>query len=130
MCSSDLPVAFTAAWAKEDAKIRKRIVAGRALLPQVVVPDAVLEHTARLCMALGTDGLRGELTVMRAARALAAPRTSGKRTEHPSRRRARLTWSGVSAGPPLSRARASYCVRTTASVPVSVASSCARAWWN
>jgi magnesium chelatase subunit I len=66
------PVAFTAAWAKEDAKIRKRIVAGRALLPQVVVPDAVLEHTARLCMALGTDGLRGELTVMRAARALAA----------------------------------------------------------
>ena len=66
------PVAFTAAWAKEDAKIRKRIVAGRALLPQVVVPDTVLEHTARLCMALGTDGLRGELTVMRAARALAA----------------------------------------------------------
>ena len=66
------PVAFTAAWAKEDAKIRKRIVAGRALLPSVVVSDAVLEHTARLCMALGTDGLRGELTVMRAARALAA----------------------------------------------------------
>ena len=66
------PVAFTAAWAKEDAKIRKRIVAGRALLPRVVVSDAVLEHTARLCMALGTDGLRGELTVMRAARALAA----------------------------------------------------------
>ncbi|MDH4392599.1 MAG: magnesium chelatase ATPase subunit I [Aquabacterium sp.] len=66
------PVAFTTAWAKEDAKIRKRIVAGRALLPQVVVSDAVLEHTARLCMALGTDGLRGELTVMRAARALAA----------------------------------------------------------
>ncbi|MES2715710.1 MAG: magnesium chelatase ATPase subunit I [Pseudomonadota bacterium] len=66
------PLAFTATWAKEDAKIRKRIVAGRALLPQVVVSDAVLEHTARLCMALGTDGLRGELTVMRAARALAA----------------------------------------------------------
>ncbi len=66
------PAAFIAVWAKEDAKIRKRIVAGRALLPDVVVSDAVLEHTARLCMALGTDGLRGELTVMRAARALAA----------------------------------------------------------
>jgi magnesium chelatase subunit I len=66
------PLAFTATWAKEDAKIRKRIVAGRALLPQVAVSDTVLEHTARLCMALGTDGLRGELTVMRAARALAA----------------------------------------------------------
>lgn len=66
------PVAFTAAWAKEDTKIRKRIVAGRTLLPEVVVSDAVLEQVARLCMALGTDGLRGELTVMRAARALAA----------------------------------------------------------
>ena len=66
------PTAFTAAWAKDDAKLRKRIVNGRALLPSVVVPDAVLEHTARLCLALGTDGLRGELTVMRAARALAA----------------------------------------------------------
>ena len=66
------PAAFTAAWAKEDTKIRKRIVAGRKLLPDVVVGDAVLEHVARLCMALGTDGLRGELTVMRAARALAS----------------------------------------------------------
>ena len=66
------PVAFTTHWAKEDAKIRKKIVAGRALLQQVEVSDAVLEHTARLCLALGTDGLRGELTVMRAARALAA----------------------------------------------------------
>ncbi len=66
------PVGFTALWAKEDARIRRRIVAGRALLPQVAVPDAVLEHSARLCLALGTDGLRGELTVMRAARALAA----------------------------------------------------------
>ena len=65
-------LAFTTRWAKEDAKVRRRIVAGRALLPQVDVPDAVLEHSARLCLALGTDGLRGELTVMRAARALAA----------------------------------------------------------
>ena len=36
------------------------------------VPDAVLERAAELCMALGTDGLRGELALMRAARALAA----------------------------------------------------------
>ncbi len=31
-----------------------------------------MERTATLCMTLGTDGLRGELTLMRAARALAA----------------------------------------------------------
>ena len=66
------PLGFTTLWAKEDARIRRRIVAGRALLGQVQVPDAVLEQSARLCLALGTDGLRGELTVMRAARALAA----------------------------------------------------------
>jgi len=66
------PEAFTEAWRKEDERVRKRIVKARALLPSVVVPDATLENAARLCMLLGTDGLRGELTLMRAARALAA----------------------------------------------------------
>jgi magnesium chelatase subunit I len=64
--------AFVARWQKEEERIRKRIVAGRKLLPALAVPDAVLEGAATLCMALGTDGLRGELTLMRAARALAA----------------------------------------------------------
>jgi magnesium chelatase subunit I len=36
------------------------------------VSNAALERAATLCMTLGTDGLRGELTLMRAARALAA----------------------------------------------------------
>jgi len=38
----------------------------------VVAPDAVLEQGSRLCMAVGADGLRGELTLLRASRALAA----------------------------------------------------------
>ena len=66
------PTAFTAQWAPEDDKLRRKIVAARKRLPDVSVPDAALERAAQLCMALGTDGLRGELTVMRAARALAA----------------------------------------------------------
>lgn len=66
------PEAFIAQWHKEDEKIRRRIVAAKKRLPDVVVPDAVLERAAQLCMALGTDGLRGELALMRAARALAA----------------------------------------------------------
>ncbi len=66
------PVAFTEAWRREDDKTRKQIVAARKRLPDVAVPDAVLERAAALCMALGTDGLRGELTLMRTARALAA----------------------------------------------------------
>jgi magnesium chelatase subunit I len=34
--------------------------------------DAALRDCATLCLALGSDGLRGELTLLRAARALAA----------------------------------------------------------
>jgi len=66
------PAAFVAKWAKDETKLRKTIVAAREKLPAVSVSDAALERAARLCMALGTDGLRGELTLMRAARALAA----------------------------------------------------------
>ncbi len=64
--------AFVDAWAKDEAKLRKKIIAARDRLPAVTVSDVALEHAAKLCMALGTDGLRGELTLMRAARALAA----------------------------------------------------------
>jgi magnesium chelatase subunit I len=66
------PAAFAAAWADEDEQVRRRLVAARRRLPAVAVPDAVLERASALCLALGTDGLRGELTLMRAARALAA----------------------------------------------------------
>jgi magnesium chelatase subunit I len=64
--------AFTANWAKEETKLRKKITSARERLPSVTVSDGTLERAAKLCMALGTDGLRGELTLMRAARALAA----------------------------------------------------------
>jgi magnesium chelatase subunit I len=64
--------AFSVVWTKEEAKLRKRITAARERLPSVTVSDAALERAANLCMTLGTDGLRGELTLMRAARALAA----------------------------------------------------------
>ena len=66
------PAAFSAAWAKDESRIRKSIATGRARLGEVSVPDAALERAAQLCMSLGTDGLRGELTLIRTARALAA----------------------------------------------------------
>ena len=65
-------VAFVAAWQRDDGRVRRRIVAARARVSAVQVPDGVLELATRLCLQLGTDGLRGELTLMRAARALAA----------------------------------------------------------
>ena len=66
------PATFVERWRKDDERLRRRIVAARRRVADVQVPDAMLERAARLCMALGTDGLRGELTLMRAARALAA----------------------------------------------------------
>ncbi len=66
------PAAFAAVWKKEEDKTRKRIVAARERVASVQVGDAALARAAQLCMALGTDGLRGELTLIRAARALAA----------------------------------------------------------
>jgi magnesium chelatase subunit I len=66
------PEGFVASWAKEESGLRRRIAAGRARLASLAMPDDMLERAARLCLRLGTDGLRGELTLIRAARALAS----------------------------------------------------------
>ncbi len=66
------PPAFIERWKKEDERTRRKLTTAQARLDAVEVDDAALEAAARLCMQLGTDGLRGELTLMRAARALAA----------------------------------------------------------
>ena len=63
---------FVASWAPEEKAAADRIAAAAARLDQVEVPDSVLERAASLAIGLGTDGLRGELTLMRAARAWAA----------------------------------------------------------
>jgi magnesium chelatase subunit I len=66
------PEAFVKSWSRKDAAIRRSIVSARDRLAGVTAPDEVLEYAARLCMALGADGLRGELTLLRAARALSS----------------------------------------------------------
>lgn len=64
--------AFMAHWRGEDAGLREAILAARAHLPKLKTPNTVLHDCAALCIALGSDGLRGELTLLRAARAQAA----------------------------------------------------------
>jgi magnesium chelatase subunit I len=66
------PENFCSTWHADEKKLRQRIQAARKMLHDVVVPDAVQETAATLCLSLKTDGLRGQLTLMRAARALAA----------------------------------------------------------
>ncbi len=66
------PAGFAERWAGEDEKTLKKIARGKARLPKLIPGDDVLRDAANLCLAVGADGLRGELTLMRAARAYAA----------------------------------------------------------
>ena len=64
--------AFRKKWARKESALRRKIQSAREALDDVDTPAALLETAAKLCLALGTDGLRGELTLVRSARALAA----------------------------------------------------------
>ncbi|MFY8040342.1 MAG: magnesium chelatase ATPase subunit I [Bosea sp. (in: a-proteobacteria)] len=66
------PDAFSAAFAADEERLRRKITAAKKLVPTVDVEDDTRRRVAELCVALGTDGLRGELTLLRAARSVAA----------------------------------------------------------
>ena len=66
------PSGFARRWARAESAVRRSVADGRARLDGVEVPRAVLRRGAELCARLGTDGIRGELTLLRAARATAA----------------------------------------------------------
>ena len=63
---------FVQSWQGAQSDLRHKISNARKQLDAVDVPDAILIAAARICIALGSDGLRGELTLIRAGRALAA----------------------------------------------------------
>lgn len=63
---------FLKRWRAADTRLRKKILDARSRLGAVQTAEATLRDAAMLCIALGSDGLRGELVLLRAARALAA----------------------------------------------------------
>lgn len=85
------PIAFAATWGPEEAALRTTILKARAALAKVQTPRATLEDCAALCIALGSDGVRGELTLLRAARALAASEAAPKVTRDHLRRVAAMS---------------------------------------
>ncbi|PJE98377.1 magnesium chelatase [Streptomyces carminius] len=66
------PAGFTARWAGEEAALRERIAAARALLPEVRLGDAALRQIAATCAAFEVDGMRADIVMARTATALAA----------------------------------------------------------
>lgn len=76
------PVAFAQQWAPEQRRLQRRIRMAQKRLPSVELTDEALYAAARLCVALNIDGHRGELTLARAAVALAA--FEGRESAQPS----------------------------------------------
>jgi len=66
------PEGFRAEWAEAEAELRTTIEAARTRLDSIEAPEPILRKASEICLHLGADGLRGELTLIRAARAQAA----------------------------------------------------------
>ena len=63
---------FCKSFAADQEQLRRRITRARAGLSRFTMERPLLEKIAQLCADLKVDGHRGELTIMRASRALAA----------------------------------------------------------
>lgn len=66
------PAAFAAGWADQEAALRARIAAARALLPDVRLGEGALRQIAATCAAFEVDGMRADIVMARTATALAA----------------------------------------------------------
>ncbi|WP_321956065.1 ATP-binding protein [Paraburkholderia bannensis] len=66
------PQAFCEAHEAAQRELAARIAAARAALGSLVWSDAVHERAAQLCVEAAVDGMRADLVMLRAARALAA----------------------------------------------------------
>jgi len=66
------PEAFRHFFAAEQEQIRNGIIRARKQFAKVKVARSLLQQIVQLCSDLKVDGHRGELTIMRGARALAA----------------------------------------------------------
>ncbi|THA35336.1 putative cobaltochelatase [Streptomyces sp. A1547] len=68
----DDPAGFATRWAGDEQDVRARVVAARALLPQVRLGDASLLQIAATCAGFEVDGMRADIVMARTATALAA----------------------------------------------------------
>ena len=66
------PDTFRASYATQQAAYVQRIHAARERLPQLAFDDAIHEHVSQVCIGAAVDGMRADIVMLRAARALAA----------------------------------------------------------
>ncbi|KJY36868.1 magnesium chelatase, partial [Streptomyces sp. NRRL S-444] len=61
----DDPAGFATRWAGDEQDVRARVVAARALLPQVRLGDASLLQIAATCAGFEVDGMRADIVMAR-----------------------------------------------------------------
>ncbi len=66
------PAGFAATWSMEQSSLRERIAAARDYLPRVALAEGLLTLISQLCCEFDVAGLRADLALHKAARALAA----------------------------------------------------------
>jgi magnesium chelatase subunit D len=65
-------VTFREQWQAAEADLCKQIEVARRLLPEVVISDHIMGLIASICAQLDVEGLRADITIYKAATALAA----------------------------------------------------------
>ena len=68
----DDPKGMAERWAKNEEEIADKIVRAKKLLPEVAIADEILLRIANISIALGVDGHRSDLVMMKAAKTIAA----------------------------------------------------------
>jgi len=63
---------FLAEWGEKDGALREQLVSARRTLPSVRVSDDVLQAVVEVVSELGVAGHRGDITILKSAKALAA----------------------------------------------------------
>ncbi len=74
------PQTFLRKWRPKDLTVQKKIIHAKNTLDNIKLDDSILSKCAEICIAVGSDGLRGELTLLRALRALCAFKETTKPT--------------------------------------------------
>ncbi|AKB53658.1 magnesium chelatase ATPase subunit D [Methanosarcina sp. A14] len=66
------PKAFAAGWQAAESELCEQIILAQKLLPEVKISDSMLELISQICVDMGVDGHRADITMMKTSITLAA----------------------------------------------------------
>jgi Mg-chelatase subunit ChlI/Mg-chelatase subunit ChlD len=75
------PTSFSLGYREEQVALRKKIVDARKVLAEIQTPEDIMGGIAEACSKLGIEGLRSDIAILKASRALSA--FNGKKTVGP-----------------------------------------------